>query len=278
MARAAVLEAEFLRGSAGKILVTRFSPAREPRGLVLLVPPFAEEMNKSRKMYADLGRQLALIGYKVLAPDLYGTGDSYGEFSSARWSIWREDLSMTLETAQPDRRVPVYLLGLRLGALLALETANEIRGTRAVILWSPCLDGTQYMNQFLRLRVASQIIGEAGETTSIQELRERLSCEGVVEIAGYELAQELVAEIDKSDIVSLAASLRSPIHWFDVTSREDRKAAPVVSRTVSKLGDLGCNVRIHSIHGPPFWATPELAHSQPLIEATTNVFDQQDRD
>src|SRR5258705_9769402 len=52
----------------------------EPRGSVLYLPPFAEEMNKSRRMAALQARAFARIGWNVLQMDLFGCGDSSGEF------------------------------------------------------------------------------------------------------------------------------------------------------------------------------------------------------
>jgi hypothetical protein len=47
------------------------------------VPPFAEEMNKSRRMIAEVGRRLEGSGVGMLLVDLFGTGDSEGEFAQA---------------------------------------------------------------------------------------------------------------------------------------------------------------------------------------------------
>src|SRR3546814_1526626 len=49
------------------------------------------EMNRSRRMAALQARALAALGIDVLLLDLFGTGDSAGDFRDARWEIWRED-------------------------------------------------------------------------------------------------------------------------------------------------------------------------------------------
>src|SRR6476469_157933 len=77
---------------------TRFSlyhaPAAHvaPRGAILYVHPFAEELNRIRLMSALQSRQFASLVYAVLQIDLFGCGDSCGDFNAARWDLWKRDL------------------------------------------------------------------------------------------------------------------------------------------------------------------------------------------
>ena len=66
------------------------------RGVVLLLPPFAEEMNKSRRMCALLARGLAADGWRVVRIDLFGCGDSAGSLRDASWEQWCDDLRTEL--------------------------------------------------------------------------------------------------------------------------------------------------------------------------------------
>jgi alpha/beta superfamily hydrolase len=63
------------------------------KGTTLIIPPFAEELNKSRWILAEVGRELARRGVASILPDLYGTGDSDGEFREACWTRWRKDIA-----------------------------------------------------------------------------------------------------------------------------------------------------------------------------------------
>ena len=77
----------FLRGSAGALFAL-YVPAlsRSDRGVVLL-PPFAEEMNLSRRMLRLQASALAERGIAALVLDLFGTGDSAGDFGDSLWDI-----------------------------------------------------------------------------------------------------------------------------------------------------------------------------------------------
>jgi len=76
-------------------------------------------MNKARRMAALQSRRLAAAGYSVLQIDLFGCGDSSGDFADARWEIWKQDLRLALGWLKPRVAGPLGLWGLRLGATLA---------------------------------------------------------------------------------------------------------------------------------------------------------------
>lgn len=149
-------------------------------------------MNKSRRMAAMQSRAFAETGFGVLQIDLYGCGDSDGEFGDARWNIWKADLASAYGWIRNRTPVPVSLWGLRLGALLALDFASDLeKPVDKVILWQPVLDGASFLNQFLRLRLASEMFfnatGPKGAGTAA--LRERLANGETLEVAGYELSR-----------------------------------------------------------------------------------------
>src|SRR5205085_12253427 len=127
-----------------------FYPARKNpvKGGILYVHPFAEEMNKSRRMAALQARAFSDAGYAVLQIDLYGCGDSSGDFGDARWEIWKQDLAAGAAWLSERLERPVVLWGLRLGALLALDYARTApHPAAAMILWQPVLNGASYLTQ-----------------------------------------------------------------------------------------------------------------------------------
>ncbi len=113
------MELFFLAGSRGALFAVYHPPAAgmTSRSGVLCAPPFAEELNKSRRMIAQQARRLAAAGFGVLIPDLYGTGDSAGDFGDARWEIWREDLARCAVWLRQRGHESLILWGVRLGGL-----------------------------------------------------------------------------------------------------------------------------------------------------------------
>lgn len=237
---------------------------------VVLVPPFAEEMNRARRMYTLLSAALAARGYSVLLPDLHGTGESDGDFADARWSLWLDDLEAARRFARDSGARRVAWVGLRLGALLALEAAarETLPPTAAVVLWQPVASGELYVNQFLRLRLAAGLRRPAAERETAVGLRERVRAEGTLEVAGYALASELVAQIDAKRLEVLGAAVAAPLHWFELSMAERPAATPAGLRVAEALSAGHAPVRIDAVRGEAFWSTAEVTVVPELVDAT----------
>lgn len=89
---ACVREAFFLETPGGARFCLLSRPIAEAKGGVLFVPPFAEELNKSRRMVAEAVRAFVEAGWAVLQLDLKGCGDSAGDFGDAAWADWLADV------------------------------------------------------------------------------------------------------------------------------------------------------------------------------------------
>ena len=178
-----------------------------PRGAFVHVHPFAEEMNKCRRMAALQARAFAQAGYAVLQIDLHGCGDSSGDFGDARWEIWLDDLQRARDWLAQRQSAPVGFWGMRLGALLALDAAaRQPAPAGPVILWQPVINGELYMTQFLRMRVASSMMAAAPDTgtviatpaaadksSSTQAMRAAMAAGESLEVGGYLLAPALAS-------------------------------------------------------------------------------------
>ena len=245
---------------------TRFSLYHAPspqvplRGAILYVHPFAEELNYSRRMAALQSRRFAAMGYAVLQIDLFGCGDSCGDFHTARWDTWKRDLATARAWLADRSPGPLYLWGLRLGGLLALDfaAATHVDG---VILWQPFLNGHTCINQFLRQGDAARHPGA---------LRSQLHTRGIIEVAGYELALPLAQAVDACDAATLTLP-PCPVHWFASASPAPQRLAASAARLQQRWLQRGVSVHFHAVQGVPFWLG-EVGQCPALIEATCAAF------
>jgi exosortase A-associated hydrolase 2 len=263
----------FLAGPRGERYCAYHAPHGPCRGALVYVHPFAEEMNKSRRMAALQARALAALGYGVLQIDLHGCGDSDGDFADARWEHWKDDIdaARTWLAQRLGRHAGVW--GLRLGALLALDYARTAQQPVAqLLLWQPVLQGAAFMTQFLRLRVAGAMLDEAAEAAGgTRALRAALQAGTALEIAGYVLTPELVAAIDGADALKLVPPC--PVHWIEIGAGAARPVPPAAQRVALAWESQGCTLLLQQVVAPSFWATQEIAESAALIGATCALFE-----
>lgn len=248
-------------------------PGVECRGALIYVHPFAEEMNKSRRMAALQAREFAACGYAVLQIDLFGCGDSSGEFAEARWEIWKQDLAAAHAWLRRTTQAPVSLWGLRLGALLALDFAGEFKDEiRSLLLWQPVLRGEVFLTQFLRLQLAADMLaGQAQGESGTRALRGKLQAGEHVEIAGYTLAPALAHAIDAANAASLAPP-GCAVHWFELMQEPNRPLPPLAARQVAAWQQSAVNLTLHQVQCSAFWLSQEVVECPELLTATPAGF------
>ncbi|MDK6078669.1 hydrolase 2, exosortase A system-associated [Massilia varians] len=255
----------------GRQLFCLFHPAHgECRGAVLYVPPFAEEMNRARRIAAQQARELAALGYGVLQPDLDGTGDSSGDFGDARWETWKDDLAACCAWLGERIAQPPLLWGLRLGALLALDYAQAAaHPLRALILWQPVASGQVYLTQFLRMRTLNAVLADsASEQTGTRALRAALQSGVTLEVGGYTLDPALAAAIDALTPLE-GHTPPCPVHWFEMAAPGSRALPPGAARAADAWRRRHARLQVHAVDCPPFWAAGEGVAAPALLAATT---------
>jgi exosortase A-associated hydrolase 2 len=266
----------FLKAGIGERFCLYHPPRsnKECRGLFIYVHPFGDEMNKARRMAAIQARAFAALGFAVLQMDLFGCGDSSGEFRDARWDIWKQDLFFARSWMEKRIAGPVNLWGLRLGALLALDFAKSSENrVHKIILWQPVINGEAFLTQFLRLRLASEVLGSntaAEKATGTSAMRALLRTGNTLEVAGYELAPELATAIGGLKAAELMLA-RCNIHWFEIMAEPGRPLAPASARLAAEWQRNGVDLHVHLVSGLPFWATQEIAECPELVEETVSV-------
>ena len=258
------ITAEFLGGPANRILVLARHPVAFDGSCVLVCPPFAEEMNKSRRMVTELAHRLVANSIAVVIPDLFGTGDSEGEFAQASWSRWVEDLH-AVESWIGNRgwRVSV-LLGIRLGCILAAQYSLQ-RGSaaRRAVFWQPAVDGARILDQFLRVRVAASLMRDDKE--SVGDLKQRLARGEIVEVAGYGVSPQLATELASLRLADQCGGNLGEVRWFEVLRAADASVPAGAAKTVETLRQRGLDVRLQTVVGEPFWASTEIVCLPDLI-------------
>ena len=279
----------FLAGQTGERFCLYHPAQGTARGAFIYVHPFAEEMNKCRRMAAMQARAFARSGIAVLQIDLYGCGDSSGDFGDARWPIWLDDLQRAQQWLAQRHTSTIGWWGVRLGALLALEAAGRFGGGPA-LLWQPVISGEAFLTQFLRMRVASAALAAKSitapaatalrtvvpvalpEASGTQAIRAAMTAGEAIEVGGYELAPALAAAIDTVKMSELAVPDLT-VYWIEVVAEDGRSLPPAAANAEAALRIAGVDLHLHLAVGPAFWTTQEVVDCPGLLAATGAIQD-----
>lgn len=265
----------FLAGSSGKLFSLYYPPSNAsiPQHVVIHVPAFADEMNKSRAMVSRHARRLAERGIGVLVIDLFGTGDSTGDFSQARWETWISDLDFAYQWLMQAGITSISLWGHRLGALLALDFANKnAYDFEHLLLWQPVLDGNVFLMQFLRLRVAATLFRDDKSKETTNDLRNRFKNNQSVEIAGYELHPDLAiafAALKANEFVRMPFDR---VSIFEVVTAIEKGISFMNKKFSDKLMERKIKSEANLVIGDPFWITTEITLVEDLLEDSVGCF------
>lgn len=264
------ISGQFIDGAKGPVFVLARGPAAGVRSCVLVVPPFAEEMNKCRRMVTEVALALADRGVATVLPDLYGTGDSGGDFADASWDVWQGDIARSARWCA-ERGWPVQgILAIRLGCALAAAAmaSGRLPPVARSTLWQPMFDGRRFLAQFLRLRIAASLMADQKE--SLAGLRARLQAGEVLEIAGYSLSSRLAADLDSLGPPDSLPGGFGEAAWLEVVRESGAKLPVTAQNLIAQTVNDGGLVRDFLIVGEPFWASTEIVVNPEIVYETVS--------
>lgn len=244
------------------------------RGLCVYLHPWAEEMNKSRRMAALGARALADAGYAVLQIDLLGCGDSSGDFEAANWSRWIQDVHLACQwlrarypASAGQAQAPLCLWGLRAGCLLGAAAAAQLQLDCHFLFWQPTLSGQQVLNPFLRLAWAEQLHNTQA-ATDLAGIRQRLAQGTSVEIAGYTLSAALAEGLARAQLHATPQANAACVAWLELSTTHKSEQSVAARASVTAWRRQGYAVEVQLLQGPAFWQSSEIETAPALINAS----------
>jgi exosortase A-associated hydrolase 2 len=259
----------YLDGPRGRLFAIHHPPQNDikAKGCFLYVQPLAEEMNRCRQMVAIQAREFSKLGYGSLLLDLYGTGDSEGEYQDGNWEIYLADLNAGLQWIAAKGYDHVRLWALRHGALLALDLARAMPALRRLLLWQPVLNGKAAVTQILRIALAGALSEQ--DKISMTELRRRIQEDTAFELSGYETSGSLLSVLETKHISSYYGLMDLEIQWFDVLASQEQNRSKESIQVEQNWREAGAQIHYEAVIGPAFWQVWERVVANHLIERTS---------
>lgn len=133
----------------GPLFGLRSEPQATPRRTAILIcSSWGMEYMRAYCALSLLSTDLAGRGFDTLRFDYRCTGDSRGRSGEARLPIWIEDIGLAAgELASVSGTHRLCILGIRLGALLALRALDQGLRADQLVLWDAPSSGAAWMAQ-----------------------------------------------------------------------------------------------------------------------------------
>ena len=221
----------FFFGTSGRRLFGAYhAPEGRGRGpAVVLCQPFGHEYLRGHRAFRNLAIAIAERGHHVIRFDYFGTGDSAGSSDEHTVEQSLADIAAAIEEIKDiSEATEVTLVGLRLGATLAMLAASTRRDVDRVILWDPIIAGDTHLDglvllqhEWLEDRMGKQAASVADDELigfpMTEAMREQLSATRIAPPPKLRARRvELFVSSDDPEYRSLCASLeaeRTPVGY-----------------------------------------------------------------
>jgi exosortase A-associated hydrolase 2 len=254
---------------AGSRRFAVFHPASSPpRAAWVFCHAFGEEKLWTHRVQVTTARTLAASGQAVLRFDHFGHGDSEGRFEDSSVQTSLADIDAMIDHARRMAGVErVGLFGLRWGATLASLVAEAREDVAMLALWAPIISGKRYMQDLMRVNLATQMTVYKEIRQDRAALVETLRAGQVVNVDGYPLSHAYYEQATAIDLVAAPKRFARPCLMGQFDRRDD---API-QNDLQQLGLLYPKATVISVREEPFWKEiPQFYDIAPrLLEATS---------
>jgi pimeloyl-ACP methyl ester carboxylesterase len=174
---------------------------------IVMCAPFGYEQVHAHRNWRYLADALAAAGFRVLRLDYHGTGDSAGSDEDPdRVTTWmanvRDALAYLRTTAGCTN---VSLLGLRLGATLAVQAAT-LEDIDSLLLWAPVTSGRHFVRELKALNLTASIKGPPPSKAPDD-----------IDAAGFVVTKQTADELGKIDLLKITPRSRRAL----IVARDD---------------------------------------------------------
>lgn len=220
----------FYFGSAPHRLFGIYSPplARPRSQGVVLCPASGQDYVRSHRVLKALSDELTRNGFHTLRFDYFGCGDSAGEAKEGRIRRWLTDIPLAMnELAAVAGTTKLSVVGVRLGAALALMQPTPQEQFQCAVLWDPIVQGVNFLQ--LQKSLHEDMIADRTSFRDRGAISEKARTR---QLLGFPFPPELEEELRQVDLLTLPSAPTRRCLMIDFQSDAQR----ALCRRLSELG------------------------------------------
>jgi alpha-beta hydrolase superfamily lysophospholipase len=184
---------------------------------VVVCKPFGYEAICAHRSVRAFSDAAASLGAPTLRFDYAGTGDSSEIDPQAnQLEIWIQDVIAAVgEVRRLSGVRRVYLLGFRLGALLATLAAGRCDSVAGLILIAPIISGRRYVRELRTMRLAASMGSEISDGATVDAAT---ADTGFMEVSGFLYSAATIAAFANVDLKSYGVPSSAEVLVIDGTA------------------------------------------------------------
>jgi pimeloyl-ACP methyl ester carboxylesterase len=125
-----------------------FASSAEHDCAALICSPIFHEHVRTHRILRQVAAALAEAGFPVLRFDYFGIGDSSGNSEDGTMGRWLADIATAaLELKDMSGKKKLTVIGVRMGASLAIQALSKEMSCNRAVLWDPVVSGAGYFNE-----------------------------------------------------------------------------------------------------------------------------------
>jgi len=176
----------------------RANPDKPARVGVVICHSFGEERQKAYRSTFLFSEILAKAGYDSFRFDYRGIGDSDGLLADTSVDQMVSDTVDAVRYAQQALgNDTVVLLGIRIGAAIAMRTAAKLAEIKHCIMWNPNIDGSRYLRELMR----TEMIISLARKKDGADAGDNGAPEGMTEIDADFVTEEFITQMKSIDLL-----------------------------------------------------------------------------
>ena len=200
------------------------SPTVRRGASIVLCPAIGYEYMSAYRTWRLLAERLAALGFDTLRVDYDGTGNSTGDaLDPDRVPAWLRSIACaTAEARRLSGTDRVALVGMRLGGILALQSAASDGNVERLVLWSPFPSGRACVRE---LRALARL--------GVQDDPHEDGDDPAINAEGHVIAADTVAALSEWTLDAVTTRPATDVLLVD---RDDRPVDPAVEAHLRTLG------------------------------------------